>query len=498
MRQIKLAVAVGALTLPLLLGAAKKGDLDPAMFGGDPSRNMASAETGLPTKWDIESGLNIKWVEPIGSQTYGGPIISNGVVFVGTNNEGRRNPKIDGDRGNVMAFRAGDGKFLWQSAHTKLPAGLVNDWPMQGVCSTPYVEGNRIWYVSNQAHVVCADTEGFHDGENDGPFQGETEKGETDADIVWSYDMISELDVFPHNIAASSPLVVGDIVYTVTGNGVDEGHVNIPSPFAPSFIALNKNTGELLWENADPGESILHGSWANPSYGKAGGREQVIVPGGDAYIYSFEPKTGKLIWKFDANPKDSEWGLGGRGTRNNVISTPVIYDGIVYIGVGQDPEHGEAPGHLWAIDATRTGDITGSGVIWQRSGEDFNRTISTVAIADGILYAADLSGNLYALDAKTGKHYWDYNVFAAVWSSPFVADGKVYLTDEDGDVAVLKAGKKMELLGEYNMGNAVYTTPTARDGVLYIASRRNLFAIQEGAGAAKDKAKKASKAGAGD
>jgi outer membrane protein assembly factor BamB len=498
MRNLNLAVSVGVLTLPLLLGAAKKADPDPAMFGGTPSRNMVSAETGLPAAWDMETGHNIKWMEPIGSQTYGGPIVSNGVVYVGTNNEGRRNAKLDGDRGTVMAFQAADGKFLWQSAHPKLPSGMVNDWPMQGVCSTPYVEGNRIWYVSNRAEVVCADTEGFRDGENDGPFVAEKEKSDTDLDVVWSYDMISELDVFPHNIAAGNPLVVGDILFTVTGNGVDEGHVNIPAPFAPTFIALDKNTGELLWEDASPGEAILHGSWSNPASGRAGGREQVIIPGGNGIIYSFEPKTGKLIWKFDANPKDSKWVLGGRGTRNNVISTPVIHDGIVYIGVGQDPEHGEAPGHLWAIDATRTGDVTATGVIWHRGGEEFNRTISTVAIADGILYAADLSGYLYALDAKTGAHFWTYNSFAAVWSSPFVADGKVYMTDEDGDVAVLKAGKKMELLGEINMGNAIYTTPAAKDGVIYIATRRNLFAVQEGAGGKKEKPAAAKAAGGGD
>ena len=164
---------------------------------------------------------------------------------------------------------------------------------------------------------------------------------------------------------------------------------------------------------------------------------------------------------------------------------------------GQDPEHGEGIGHLWAIDASKTGDITKTGVIWHRGGEDFNRTISTVAIQDGILYAVDLSGYLYALDVKNGEQFWSYNTFAAVWSSPFVADGKVYITDEDGDVAVLKAGKKMELLNETNMGNAIYTTPTARDGVLFVASRRNLFAIQEGAGGKKEKPAKANSAPAG-
>ena len=488
MRSMKHALSLCILTALLLPGtateadAAKKEGADPAMFGETPSRNMVSPATGLPSMWDIDTGKNIRWSEPIGSQTYGGPIVSNGIVYVGTNNEGLRNPKLKGDRGVVMAFQGSDGTFLWQSAHEKLPAGLVNDWPMQGVCSTPYVEGDRIYYVGNRAEVICADTEGFRDGENDGPFKDETETSELDLDIIWKYNMISELDVFPHNIAAGSPLVVGDLLFTVTGNGVDEGHVNVPSPFAPSFIALNRNTGKLAWEDAKPGESILHGSWSNPAYGEAGGRPQVIVPGGDGIIYAFEPKTGKPIWWFDANPKGSEWALGGRGTRNNVISTPVIHDGIVYIGVGQDPEHGEAPGHLYALDASMEGDITGKGVVWHRGGDDFNRTISTVAIQDGLLYAADLSGYLYCLDAGTGKHFWTYNAFAAIWSSPFVADGKVYITDEDGDVAVLKAGKKMKLLGEMNMGNAIYTTPTADDGTLYVASRRKLFAIAEGAG----------------
>ena len=468
------------LVAPSPAGAAKK-DRDRTMFGGTPSRNMVSSATGLPDNWDRKSGLNIKWVAPLGSQTYAGPVVTRNLVFVGTNNEGLRNPKLEGDRGVVLAIRVSDGSLLWQAAHPKLPAGLVNDWPLQGVCSTPFVEGKRVWYVSNRAEVVCADIEGFRDGENDGPYKDEKATGAIDVDIIWKYDMMNELDVFPHNLAAGSPLAAGDLLFTVTGNGVDEGHVNVPSPFAPSFIALNKNTGKLAWEDATPGESILHGSWSNPAYGVIRGRPQVVVPGGDGLIYSFDPRTGKKLWWFDANPKDSVWALGGRGTRNNVISTPVIWEDRVYIGVGQDPEHGEGPGNLWAIDATGEGNVTGTAVVWHRGGEEFNRTISTVAIHDGLLYAADLSGYLYCLDARTGKHHWTYNAYAAVWGSPFVADGKVYLGDEDGDIAILRAGKKMELIREINMGNAIYTTPAAGNGVLYVASRTNLFAISGGA-----------------
>ncbi|HSR52635.1 MAG TPA: PQQ-binding-like beta-propeller repeat protein [Acidobacteriota bacterium] len=463
-----------ALLAAAALAAAVADDI--AMFGGGPSRNMISEATGLPANLDPD-GPSLLWRQELGSQAYGGPVLADGVVYVGTNNEAPRDPAVTGDKGVVMAFNAADGEFLWQIVHDKLPEGRVHDWPLQGVCSGPAVEGDRLWYVSNQAHLVAADVQGLKDG-NDGPFTEEKNTGDKHGDILWSLDMINELDVFPHNLAAGNPLVVGDLVFTVTGNGVDEGHINLPSPFAPSFIAVNKNTGELVWEDASPGTKILHGSWSNPAYGVAGGKEQVVFPGGDGWLYSFEPKTGKLIWKFDCNPKDSKWVLGGAGTRNNIISTPVFYNDRVYVGVGQDPEHGEGPGNFWVIDATGEGDVTGKNVIWHRGGDDFHRTMSTAAIKDGILYIADLSGFLYALDADSGEELWQHDVFAAVWGSAFVADGKVYLGDEDGDVVILKHGREKEVIDEFNLANSVYTTPVAEDGVLYVASRTHLFAFK--------------------
>lgn len=466
--------------------AAGAEEPERAMFGNTPSRNMVSDETGLPSHWDVATGENVKWTEPLGTQSYAGPLVAGGKVFVGTNNEGLRNPDLTGDRGNLMVFRAEDGEFLWQSAHPKLESGKVNDWPLQGVCSTPYVEGDRLWYVSNRAELIAASIEGFRDGANRGPYTDEVHTSEIDEDVIWKLDMMAELDVFPHNLAAGSPLVVGDLVFTVTGNGVDEGHVNLPSPLAPSFIAVDKNTGELAWESNLPGTAILHGSWSNPSYGVVGGRPQVLFPGGDGWLYSFAPETGELLWKFDCNPKDSVWILGGAGTRNNLISMAVVHDERVYIGVGQDPEHGEGVGNFWVIDPTAAEepgeDITGKAVVWHRGGDDLRRTISTAAIADGIVYISDLSGFLYALDAATGEHFWTHDTFAAVWGSPFVADGKVYLGDEDGDVSILRAGKTKEVIAEINMGSAVYTTPVAKDGVLYVVSRNRLFALEEGAG----------------
>jgi outer membrane protein assembly factor BamB len=497
------------------------------MFGGTLQRNMVNTfEKNVPTEWDLESKKNIKWSAELGSRAYGGPVIHGGKIFIGTNNEAPRNPEIKGDKGIIMCFDEKDGKFLWQAVHDKLAAGMVNDWPREGICSTVYAEGNRIYYVSNRCELVCADTEGFLDGKNDG-VQDETYKSKLDADIIWRLDMMKELDVFPHNLATSSPLVVGDTVFLVTSNGVDEGHINVPSPKAPSFIAVNKKTGKVIWKDNSPsakladglataadqdaflrrlqdrGEKIIHGQWSNPAYGVVNGKPQVIFPGGDGWVYAMEPDTGKHIWRFDCNPKAAHYVLGGRGTRNEIIGTPVIHDNKVFVGVGQDPEHGEGVGHFWCIDMTKTGDVSSevvvdgnvtppttapnknSAMVWHYGGPTnggardfyFGRTMSTAAVHDGLVYISELGGFLQCLDAATGKQVWEYDLKSAVWGSPSYIDGKIFIGTEDGDVHILQAGREKKVIGVREMKHGVKSTPIAVNGTLFIMTETTLWAI---------------------
>lgn len=467
------ALLAALALLPFAVQASDPGGGDWPMWGGSPDRNMVSKQKGMPTTWDIKTGKNVKWVAELGSQTYGNPVVAGGKVYVGTNNESPRDPKQAGDRGVVMCFRESDGRFLWQMTHEKLAAGRVNDWPYQGVCSSPAVEGDRVYYVSNRGEVVVLDSEGFTDGENDGPFQDEKLTGPENADVVWRYDMMEELGVSQHNMANSSPVIWGDLVFVCTSNGQDESHVNVPSPRAPSIIALDKKTGKLVWEDNSVGERVLHGQWSTPMIATIGGVLQAVHGQGDGWVRGYEALTGKKLWEFDMNPKDSVW----QKTRNEVIATPVFYDGLVYIANGQDPEHGEGPGHLYAIDGSRRGDITDSGRVWHY--DKIRRTISTAAVKDGIVYYPDFSGFLHAVDAKTGKEYWTHDMFAAIWGSVLVVDGKLYLGDEDGDVVVMAEGKEKKLLAENTLGSSVYATPVAANGALFIANRNQLWALAE-------------------
>ncbi len=686
-------------------------------WGGTSYRNNTPIGKNIPASWNVgtfnrktgewssEGAENIKWVSRVGSQTYGNPVVADGNVYIGTNNAAAylsRYPS-EVDLGCLICFRETDGEFLWQHSSEKLSTGRVHDWPLQGICCAPLVDGNRLWFVSSRGHVVCLDTEGYADGEDDGPVQNETarlfkesptlnnrlddgylsdvlraifhmhglnlngrvrvqareagarwlltvkkkdntayyeiqlndklidvyrlesdeqeELGEKiltvesqldagldegrmsdgfraichardfafdqdpqvsveepgkrwkatvevngisrtleirrqgpsliaekqitpndlhEADTVWVYDMMSQLQVSQHNMCSCSVTALGDILFVHTSNGVDETHKNIPSIHAPSFMAMNKHTGEVHWTDDSPGENILHGQWSSPTVGTLGGIPQVIFCGGDGWIYSFRADKGQdgkptLLWKFDANPKTSEWILGGRGTRNNIIATPVIYNGLLYAAVGQDPEHGEGVGHLWCIDPTKRGDVSpelavhvdnrdtpiphrrlqavneeqgeiavdnpNSAVIWHFDGHDQNddgelefheemhRSCGTVAIQDNILFIADFSGIFHCLDAQNGNVHWSYDMFAAAWGSPLIVDGKVYIGDEEGDVSVFplstdpavalveEDGEMRPAIAEIEMDNSVYSTPIVANDVLFIANRTHLFAV---------------------
>ena len=227
----------------------------------------------------------------------------------------------------------------------------------------------------------------------------------------------------------------------------------------------------------------------------------------------------RLLWKFDCNPKQSDW---DHGDRNSIIATPVIYDGRVCLATGRDPEEGEGQGDLWCIDPTRRGDVSAelvldregnpvpprrtravdedagetvrpnpnSAALWHYRGHDadgdsqfkfeetMHRSLGMVAIKNDLLVIGDFAGLVHCLDAKTGRLHWTYDTLATIWGSPLVADGKIYLGDEDGDLAVFALSPQLNLLAENTMGNSVYSTPVAVHDVLYISTRSHLVAIR--------------------
>src|SRR5216117_2208550 len=523
------------LTASVILPGALADDW-PRWGGPDPGRNMYSREKNLPSRFDpgkpksgteevdMATTKNVKWVAKIGSQSYGNVTVAGGKVFIGTNNDSPRDPQHQGDRSILMVFDEKTGEFLWQLVIPKLASGKVNDWENLGLLSSPTVEGNRVYLVTSRCEVLCLDTEGMANG-NDGPFTEEAKYvvrdiildrgkptehrappatiGPKDADIIWRFDMMDELGVFPHNSSNCSVLIVDDMIYVCTSNGQDWTHSNIPSPLSPSFIALDKKTGQLRGEDdAHIGPRIFHGQWSSPSTGKVNGRQLIFFGGGDGWCYAFDAKPVKegdgnflkTVWKFDCNPpdykkNDAAHKYPAAEGPSEVNATPVFWKNRIYVATGQDPEHGEGVGNLTCIDATKTGDITKTGKIW--SFDKVHRSISTVSITpDGLLFVGDFSGFVHCLDAETGKLYWTHDMKAHMWGSTLVADGKVYAGDEDGDFTVLAASKQKKVISEVNLGAPVYATPIVANGVIYIASNTHLFAFYDESSARRDEVPK--------
>ena len=512
----KISIGLAALVIGVASFADhhKSKGSDWPMWGRTPDRNMIGEAKNLPVNvepGDYVSGTddidpstteNVLWVAKLGSQAYGNVTVAGGKVFAGTNNESPRDPKQLGDRGVLMAFNEDTGEFEWQLLIPKLGAGKVSDWEYVGLCSSPAVEGNKVYVVTNRGEAVCLDLNGLANG-NDGPFQDEANYMSADgnpvelsnghADILWIYDMREELGVFPHNVSSCSPLVVGDLLYVSTSNGVDWSHNNIPAPFSPALVALNKTTGELLGEEASQvSERVLHASWSSPAYGDINGNPLIIWGGGDGICYGFEPKPVvgsegyeilNEVFRYDANPPEYRM-KEGKPIKyatypgpSEIISTVVVHDNKAFALIGQDPEHGDGVGMLSAIDASMKGDITGKA-IW--TYKDIGRTVSTPSIYNGMIFVAEYDGDIHCLDLDTGKVNWVHATDSRIWGSTLVADEKVYLPNEDGQLVVLAATKEKEELATVEFFTPIYSSPVVAKDVLYVATQTHLYALKKG------------------
>jgi len=478
-------VAFLAVALAPLVGIAA----DQPQWGQRDSRNMVSAEKGLPDGFDpgtrnqktgnmeLPAGSNVKWVARLGDQSYGSPVVAGGRVFVGTNNATPRDPALQGDRGVLMCFAENSGEFLWQLVVPKLEEIKWADWYNIGLTSPPTVEGDRAYLVSNRCEVLCVDVRGK-------------------SKMLWRFDMPAELGVRPHNGSNCSIIVRGDLLYVCTSNGVDWTHNRVASPQAPSVIVLDKHTGKLVARDQfGIGADIIHGQWSSLALGTVAGRTLLFFGAGNGYLYAFDalasgappaagaPQMLKNIWHINGHPlaqtQDHTPIEHCHDTHSyEVTGSPVFYRSRVYVVFTQEAFHGMKDGWLTCLDATRTGDITRSGIVW--SYDKIGASVSTVAICDGLLYAAGFDGRLHCLDADTGHCYWVHDAGKPIWGSPLVADGKVYLGTGSQVLWVLAAGKQAKVINRIRMRDAVFTTPTAANGTLFVATNKHLYAVGKG------------------
>ena len=485
------------------------------MFGRTPERNMVAAETGLPDHFvpgkpagdgsrtiDLAGAENVAWAIRLGSQTFGMPTVAAGRLLVGTARM-RGDPRYSGDRGEVLCLDASTGREQWrlsmhrQPNHTNLPGGARGNMPI-GVCTSATLRSDRAWVGDWRCNLLCLDLKGQADG-NAGPFTDEAAycaaPGKppaaltaADGDIVWRYDITAELGILVHDAMAAGPVLLGNRLWCITGNGVSHpNHGPCTLPDAPSIIVLDAETGKpIARDHAGIGRHVLHGDWSTPASGVIAGRQLVVHGGGDGVCHAFDAEPvpaadgglGSLAerWRFDCNRGVTIPYKKSAEGPSEIIASPVIHGDRVYVAIGQDWSAGRGRGGLFCIDGTQTGDIVKP--VWQYLA--IARSLGTPSIADGLLYIADLEGRLHCLDAATGTPVWVEDLGQPVYGSTLVADGKLYVVGSRGRVFIYAAGREPRRLCQVDLKDQACSGPIAANGMVYIATSTMLYALKAG------------------
>lgn len=418
-------------------------------------------------RWDCSAGSRVLWKADVGLQV-GALALADGMVLVGTTTAEPSRP--DGKRGGrMMCFDAPSGQLLWQINHDPLPL-RVNDIG-DGIRSRPCVDQDRVYYVSNRGELVCAN---LKNGQR-----------------VWTLDMVGTLGIFKRDLndagsLAPSPIVDGDLVFCITGNGGDfdpsyQRQWLVPRPDAPSFMAVNRRSGKVVWSSNAPGRNILYGQWSTPAIATVRCHDIVLFPGGDGLLYAFDPPTGKLLWTVDCRQPSPL-----KGMTDFIVAPPLVHGEMAYVSLNRDIEQGGGRPHaLLAIDL-RTPSIR-----WTLTEPAFDGSFGPMAIRDGVLYAAGFSGELLAIDAKTGQVHWNRHDTDQQTTGGVTLDGgKIYIADDGGvDVISARCGCG---LGRFELNELVGTALTAIDGnVLYAAANGHLWALRAWGSALSDPHRKA-------
>jgi outer membrane protein assembly factor BamB len=409
----------------------------------------------------------LKWKQPIGSNA--GPIVAlDDRVLLGTIPTESMEPPFR-DMGVLVCFEAATGRVLWKRSHEKLKH-RANDLPMLGIQSKPAVEGTVFYYVSNRGELTCSDLDG---------------------QTKWLLDMPRHLDVFKRDAwdignPICSPLAVGDLVFCITGNGTTFGYTRafdgawLPKPDAPSFIAVQKTTGHVIWTSNAPSTEIFYGQWSSPVAVETRAGQLVVFPAGDGRLYAFEAVSGQLKWLLDCNlPDATKWSFNHRGTRCSFVGPPVVKENILYAGLNQDyetPDDVKCPIIAVDLDCGQKGN---AAIIWRTSPAGFAGTLGSVAVGGDLVFALDRAGLLVALDARLGSEVWRHKVGdnCSFLGEPRVFANRLFVPSND-EIVELVISRRVKVVDRIQLGASIVGSPVIHNGTMYVATKGELWALE--------------------
>lgn len=393
-----------------------------------PALNGISAEKNLPVKWTTEE--NVTWKLPMPAWSGSTPIIWGDSIFLNTS-EGERNKSLKGDL-HLWRLDRRAGTVLWKKW---LGAGDTQMRKQNMSSPSPVTDGKSVWALTGTGVLKAFDFKGNE---------------------LWARDIQKEYGRFGLNWGfASSPLLYEDSLYIPVLHGMKTDD--------PSYILrINKTTGKNVWRVERPTPAIRESpdSYITPALLKHNGAMELIISGGDC-VTGHDLATGKELWRaYGLNPNNDPF--------YRIVNSPVVMDGMIYAGSKNRP--------YLALRAGGRGDITNSHRAWIiDNGPDV-----PTPVTDGkYLYIVRDNGGFMCLDAKTGKDIYPPQRLkpGTYSSSPVLADGKLYISNEDGLTTVVKAGPQFEILAENAMNDYCLSSPAISDGQIFIRTASHLYCI---------------------
>jgi outer membrane protein assembly factor BamB len=388
-----------------------------------PRLNGVSGETGVPLTWSPTE--NIAWKAPMPDFSGSTPIIWGERIFLNT---------AQGDELQLWCLDRTKGEVLWQRP---LGGGNHKERKQNMSSPSPVTDGRTVWVMTGMGHLKSFD------------FSGKE---------LWARNIQEEYGKFGLNWGyASSPLLHDGSLYIQVLHGMKTDD--------PSYVMrLDAKTGKTLWKVDRPTDAIRESpdSYTTPAAVRAGKALEIVFTGGDV-VTGHDPATGKELWRSRGlNPDNNP--------AYRIVASPIAHEGIVYAPTRVRP--------LLALKAGGRGDITDSHRLW---AFDRGPDVPTPVTDGQYFYVVDDRGVVHCLDAKTGEIVWGpERIKSGTYSaSPVLADGRIYVTNEEGFTSVFRAGPKFEILAENALNDYCLSSPAVSDGQIFIRTTTHLWAIGE-------------------
>ncbi len=386
-----------------------------------PNLNGLSDEKNLPVRW---SGTdNIAWKVAMPGLSGSTPIIWENKIFLNL---------AEGDDLSLWCLDKKQGTVLWKK---RLGGGNVKMRKHNMSSPSPVTDGRAVYVMTGTGILKGFDLNGAE---------------------LWSRDIQKEYGQFGLNWGyASSPLLYQDALFVPVLHGMKTDE--------PSYLLrIDKKTGKTVWRVERPTEAIQESpdAYTTPALLKYGNTVEIVITGGDV-VTGHDPATGKELWRLKGlNPENQPF--------YRIVASPVVIGDMVYAPSRVRP--------LVAIRAGGRGDITSTHKVWSfQNGPDVPTPVS-----DGkYLYLVDDRGIMWCLDAKTGETVWGQKRVApgTYSASPVLADGKLYVTNEDGVTTVVKAGPQFEVMAENHLDEYCLSSPAISGGQIFIRTSGHLYCI---------------------